>query len=55
MDISSELVDQNSEGCTEDFSKTVQEEWRTISENKKKVPPEPTTRPVTRASKLVFK
>ena len=61
MDASLELVDQNSEDSnrTEDlsssnvFSKTMEEEWRTVK--KKKVPPISTTRPFTRASKLVFK
>ena len=54
-DASLELVDQNSIRSIEDFSKTMEGEWRTVSKKKKKVPPVPTTRLVTRASKSVFK
>ena len=55
VDASLEFVDQNSKGSIEDFSKTMEKEWRTISKKKKKVLAVPITRPVTRASKPIFK
>ena len=55
VDASLELVDQNSKGSIEDFSKTMEKEWRTISKKKKKVLAVPITRPVTWASKPIFK